>query len=421
VRPSIEDCRGRRCDRWARDTWEGLGKLATAITHDDPRELVPFVPRLTTPEAIHSFLQRRVRFLEGPVQRWARPERTIRGGYGDCGNSTRATVSLARLAGLPARLRWFTAPVRVPGPLGGVRAMPVHVVAQIGDPRTNAWRWSEATFPARFGEHPLRAAARLGIVTDLKEDMRSVLIPDDTPTRPAVPSRLPARIGQMQVASTKTPVSPSDMWTSLGTAWVNQFGSAPTSDQLMVLLAQWGLETGNGQSMIQYNVGNFKHVDGDGLDWTTFETTEVVNGETETLDQNFKAWPDLDSGVAYYLQAMAPPSGRFASAWPAVLAGDTDQFAYLLKQQGYYTADEATYAAGLDARRSQFEALDLPDPQVSDAGAVVSSNLPTILLLVAAGAGATWVAYDQGWIPDPVAALESGVNYVWDGVKGLVS
>ena len=135
---------------------------------------------------------------------------------------------------------------------------------------------------------------------------------------------------------------------------------------------------------------------------------------------------------------MAPPSGRFAAAWPAVLAGDTNQFAFLLKQQGYYTADESKYAAGLNARKSQFEALDLPDPQVSDAGEAVAkaldlpdpqvsdageavaSNLPTILLLVAAGAGATWVAVDQGWIPDPLPAAAALASSAWSSVKGLV-
>ena len=439
MRAAVEDCPRGRCARSVRDTWEGLGQLATAISRDDPRELAPYVPRLSTPSEIHAFVQSRVRFLEGPLQRWATPERTLRGGYGDCGNSTRATVALARLAGLPSRLRWFVAPVRGTGPLGRIQLAPVHVVAEIGDPATDSWRWSEATFPARFGEHPLVAAARLGVVTDLKEDKRTILVPDDTPTRPAIPSKLPARIGQQLVPSTKTPVSPADMWSALGNAWTSQFGTPPTSDQLMVLLAQWGLETGNGASMIQYNVGNFKHVDGDGLDWTTFETTEVdSNGVTETLDQNFKAWPDLASGVAYYLGAMAPPSGRFAAAWPAVLAGDTNQFAFLLKQQGYYTADESKSAAGLNARKSQFEALDLPDPQVSDAGEAVAkaldlpdpqvsdageavaSNLPTILLLVAAGAGATWVAVDQGWIPDPLPAAAALASSAWSSVKGLV-
>jgi Transglutaminase-like superfamily len=412
MRPAIEDCRGK-CTRSAHDTWQALGQLATAIAQDDPTELSPYVPALTTPQEIHAFVQRRVRFLDGPVQRWARPERTIRGGYGDCGNSTRATISLARLAGLPSRLRWFTSSVRGVGPLGArPRPFPVHVVAEIGD-LANRWHWAEASIPARFGEHPLRAAARLGIMADLKEDKRSILVPDDTPTTPAL--RKP-RIGQVQVPSTATPVTPTDMWSAMGDAWLTQFGTPPTHDQLMVLLAQWGLETGNGASMIQNNVGNFKHVDGDGLDWTTFETTEVVNGETETLDQNFKAWPDLDSGVAYYMQSLAPPSGRFAAAWPAVLAGDTDQFAYLLKQQGYYTADEATYAAGLDARKQQFEALDLPDPALASVGDVASSNLPTILLLAAAGAGATWVAVDQGWIPDPIA----GLGFLWSGFTGLV-
>ena len=73
-----------------------------------------------------------------------------------------------------------------------------------------------------------------------------------------------------------------------------------------------------------------------------------------------------------------------------------------------------------DAGEAVAKALDLPDPQVSDAGEAVASNLPTILLLVAAGAGATWVAVDQGWIPDPLPAAAALASSAWSSVKGLV-
>jgi hypothetical protein len=43
-----------------------------------------------------------------------------------------------------------------------------------------------------------------------------------------------------------------------------------------------------------------------------------------------------------------------------VLSGDVDGFAQALKDQGYYTADEAQYAAGLEARYASLDAV-IPD------------------------------------------------------------
>jgi hypothetical protein len=38
---------------------------------------------------------------------------------------------------------------------------------------------------------------------------------------------------------------------------------------------------------------------------------------------------------------------RFNKAWPAVLSGDPWAYGHALKLQGYYTADEAQYTAGV--------------------------------------------------------------------------
>ena len=158
-----------------------------------------------------------------------------------------------------------------------------------------------------------------------------------------------------QVPATATPVSPQDMYNALESAWPGIVGGTPTRESLLTLLAQWSLETASGASMIQYNVGNFKatdsYIQGGGM-YTSFMTTEGSGATLQHLSQNFKAYPDLVSGVSDYLSAMI---GRFGSAWPYVVSGDVDGFAQALKDEGYYTADESTYAAGLESRYSQMD------------------------------------------------------------------
>jgi flagellum-specific peptidoglycan hydrolase FlgJ len=386
--------------------WQALAMLHEAVRQDDPRELVEYRTAFRRkPEEIQGFVQDRVRYIQGDVQRWATPERTLTGGYGDCGNSSRAIIALARLNGYSARLRSFTKVwTAEPGILGRKFVAPAHVAAQIGDPRTGRWEWAEAAIPAGYGEHPLDAARRLGIMTTLKETPPGdeVLVPvgPDDDTAPA-PKVLAPKIGDLsdsqpdtpqQVSATKTPVSVQDMYTALSQAWFATFGSAPSQASILVLLAQWGLETANGASMIQYNVGNFKHVPGDGWNWTTFGTTECTdNGENCTPQSaSFAAYPDLQTGVNVYFKAMQT---RFASAWPAVVAGDTDAFAQLLHDAGYYTASESSYAQGLQSRYNQFLAMDLGEPALSTAA------LPAATLFLGLVAAGGYYATLRGWLP----------------------
>jgi flagellum-specific peptidoglycan hydrolase FlgJ len=152
-----------------------------------------------------------------------------------------------------------------------------------------------------------------------------------------------------EVPPTRTPVTPEQMYQALQSAWPSVIGGTPSRQSLLVLLSQWSLETGNGASMVQFNVGNFKapHKGSDGGVFCQFMTTEVENGVTVHVSQPFAAYPDLVSGVTAYLSAM---HGRFGGAWAYVLSGNLDGFAQALKDQGYYTASESSYAAGLEAR-----------------------------------------------------------------------
>ena len=143
-----------------------------------------------------------------------------------------------------------------------------------------------------------------------------------------------------------TPCTPLEMYSALDHGWRRLMASdgPPTRGSLIVLVAHWGLETGFGHFMHRNNPGNKKHVAGDGHDYCIFRCNELIGGHILWVDGQFAAFPDLDSGAADYLVGLR---GRFRAAWPAVLAGDPSAFCHALKLQRYYTADEATYTAGV--------------------------------------------------------------------------
>jgi hypothetical protein len=145
-----------------------------------------------------------------------------------------------------------------------------------------------------------------------------------------------------------TPCSPPELYTALRTAWATVCAPDPvTRPSLLVLMAQWAIETGWGHYCHRWNIGNYKHVPGDGRQWTMFPCGETVDGKNvmhypPDPTCAFLAYDTLDEGAADYLGHLR---GRFARAWPAVLAGDIGQFCHLLKIENYYTASEAQYTS----------------------------------------------------------------------------
>lgn len=169
--------------------------------------------------------------------------------------------------------------------------------------------------------------------------------------------------------------SPADLYVKLRDSWPPD--SSPTRASVLTLLAHWALETGFGHACHCWNLGNAKHVSGDGYDFTQFACGEEMglavaqnavavnpsqvqivstyvgaNGAEMASVRflpphpatSFLAFDTLDAGAAYYLTLLR---GRFRSAWPAVVAGDVAGFCHLLKLAGYYTADEHAYTSGV--------------------------------------------------------------------------
>jgi hypothetical protein len=167
---------------------------------------------------------------------------------------------------------------------------------------------------------------------------------------------------EIEIPDAKTPATPRDMFEALADAATiyhveNPTDPPPPRDGLMVLLAQWGLETGVGSSMHCFNVGNAKHVPGDGHDFCYFACDEIIDGKVVWFYPKdpgccFRAFSSLGDGARDYYSMIR---GNFAHAWPAVMSGDTDAFARLLKEVDYYTADEGRYAASLGLLFHEFE------------------------------------------------------------------
>lgn len=139
-----------------------------------------------------------------------------------------------------------------------------------------------------------------------------------------------------------TPCTPQMAYAALQVSWVDRFNSPPRREQLLVLVAQWALETGYGKSCHRWNLGNAKHSPSDGFDWTFFACDEVnVEGHVVWYyppDPGccFQAHATLQEGADAYLDLLWR---RFKAAWSNVISGDVQGFALKLHDLHYYTAN----------------------------------------------------------------------------------
>jgi hypothetical protein len=103
--------------------------------------------------AVFDHVRAGVAFVREPGEVFGSSSYTLALGGGDCDDHARIVYALLRAGGLPARLAFL---------FKSRRAGPSHVVAQAY--AGGAWRWLETTIAARFDEHPIAAARRLGLL-----------------------------------------------------------------------------------------------------------------------------------------------------------------------------------------------------------------------------------------------------------------
>jgi hypothetical protein len=142
---------------------EGLTDEDSRVDVFDPA-ILEAAARAPSPAAfLHAFVQSAVEFTPEDVETFQTPSVTLATGKGDCDDSARALVALARAIGVKGRLVFFLQ-----------EGQPAHVAAQLQDAAAPSnmsggmsgaappWRWAETTIAARFGEHPFQALERLG-------------------------------------------------------------------------------------------------------------------------------------------------------------------------------------------------------------------------------------------------------------------
>jgi mannosyl-glycoprotein endo-beta-N-acetylglucosaminidase len=150
-----------------------------------------------------------------------------------------------------------------------------------------------------------------------------------------------------RVQRIKTDVSEPQMIQSIISAWHDLFGSTPSKDQVMLILAQNNLETGYRKAMWNNNAGNLT-TDGNGPfdffdDLSTNEQT--APGMWNKMNLKYRSYPTLEDGVKDYLRLLS--SKHYSQAWQHILQPDPVAFSKGLKAGGYYTADEEQYTKAL--------------------------------------------------------------------------
>ncbi len=159
-----------------------------------------------------------------------------------------------------------------------------------------------------------------------------------------------------QVPVLRTPVGMHDYANAVVRGWEPSFGVLSPA-AAATLWAQYFIETG-ARDCWNFNIGNVKHVEGDGHDWVALSNVfEYIQGRRVVLHETdpgarFRAYPSLAAAMREQMHFLQ--NERYHFAWPHVLSGDFSAFATSLHEHGYFTATAAAYAAGM---RGPYEAF----------------------------------------------------------------
>ena len=157
------------------------------------------------------------------------------------------------------------------------------------------------------------------------------------------------------LANALTPIDPESAGAALSRAYATLTGSKPSPAVLNLLLAQWGLETGNGKSVHNFNFGNQKSASGDEY-YQEFEAGEIVDGQEQKSVMRFAAYNDIDSGALAYVKILH----RRPQWWVGLQSGDPHTFVsglVAVPGQHYFTADPARYLKTLTDELPKFASI----------------------------------------------------------------
>lgn len=134
-------------------------------------------------------------------------------------------------------------------------------------------------------------------------------------------------------------------------------GVSPSKEAAGVFWAQYALETGAGGYCWNHNLFNHKVTQSQAAAGVPYMmlagTWEIVNGKKVVFQPPhpatwFRGYASFEAAMSDHIAAIK--QGRYASSWPAVLAGDPEMYATRIREKGYYTAPLADYVKLMRAK-----------------------------------------------------------------------
>ncbi len=149
--------------------------------------------------------------------------------------------------------------------------------------------------------------------------------------------------GTVRVAPTRTALSGTQASEALKRAYARVTGEEPSRGTLAILTSHWALETGQGQSMYNYNFAGIKGRGPEGMT-AVMNTREGYGANTTHIRDGFRAYSSAEDGAVDYISLL---QRRYGSALEAAKSEQPDQFVEALKERGYFTGDPELYAKGV--------------------------------------------------------------------------
>lgn len=159
-----------------------------------------------------------------------------------------------------------------------------------------------------------------------------------------------------QMPVLRTPISQRDFAIAMIRV-LQSMNVHPTKQACGVFWAQYALETGAGGFCWNHNLFNHKVTESQARAGVPFmmlaNTWEIEKGKKVVYQPPhpatwFRAYASFEAAMGDHVAAVK--TGRYASSWPAVVAGDVTLYAAKLRERGYYTAPLADYVALLNAK-----------------------------------------------------------------------
>jgi hypothetical protein len=129
----------------------------------------------------------------------------------------------------------------------------------------------------------------------------------------------------------------------LARAWESVVGGPAPPQGVLLLTAQWALETDCGRSMPGHNFGGIKAARS--AAGASFRTVEGYGAARREVTARFRVYDSAELGARDYVRLLA---SRYPAALAAARDGNTSGFSHALAAGGYYTADPRAYERGLE-------------------------------------------------------------------------